>query len=244
MPDDLDMLGGNMPDLEPEPPDELSDDSLTEDVDFRQMLENFAGAYFQKFSGPITCRIETYDPTRGVADATPQVILKIEGLTVTTAPVLRSVPVAFPGGALTSITWPLQSGDPVFLVPQDADFSAYFASGTINQPPGSDRKFSLSDCVLVPVAPRSLANPLPSTAYAADGTVLAGLTYAGGSDATDFAAMAAKVLAELEKIETAFNGHVHDAGSYSNSGGPVTGTSGAGPTYSSASVASTQLKVK
>jgi len=99
------------------------------------------------------------------------------------------VPVSFPGGALTSHTWPLAKDDPLLLMPLDADFGAYFASGSVNQLPQSKRRFALSDCVALPLAPRSQADKLPATALAADGAVLAGLHYIGSSAAALFAAL-------------------------------------------------------
>lgn len=58
-----------------------------------------------------------------------------------------------------------------------------------------------------------------------------------GSDATDFVALAAKVLTELGKIETAYNAHTH--------ADPVSGTTGApSATYTKASVAATKMKAK
>jgi hypothetical protein len=218
--------------------------SLTQDVDFRELLDAFAEAWFQQYHAPVVGRVESYDKATQTADVAPMLLLRVEGQDVTSSPVLRSIPVAFPGGAFTSYTWPLVNGDPVELIPHDADFGAYFSSGSVKQLPQSKRRFSLSDCVCIPVAPRSQASPLPATAVADDGGVLAGLHYLGGSDATDFVAMAAKVLSELEKIKTALSGHVHDGGTYTNGGGAVTGTSGLSPTFSPASVAATLAKVK
>ncbi len=216
----------------------------TTDPTLRDLLDAHCEAWFAAYHAPILGRVQTYDPATQLADVEPLVILRAEGLDLTKSPILRGVPVAFPGGGGVSITWPLAAGNPVELVPQDADFGAYWASGVVGQLPTSKRRFSISDCVAIPVASRSQASPLPALAWAADGIVHYGLTYLGGSDATDFAAMAAKVLTELEKIEAAFNAHVHDAGTYNIGGTPVVGASGAGPSYSSESVASTMAKVK
>jgi hypothetical protein len=211
--------------------------TLTTDADFREVLDAHAEAWFQRYHAALVGRIETYDQARQVADISPMVLLYVEGIAPTKSPVLRDVPVAFPGGSLTSYTWPLVQGDPVELVPQDADFGAYFASGAVKQLPTSNRRFSLSDCIAIPHAPRSQASPLPSTAVAADGGVLAGLHYAGGSDATDFAAMAAKVLSELQALSAWADAHIHTTPS-GPSGVPTI------PTTPPGSVASTLLKVK
>jgi hypothetical protein len=210
----------------------------TTEPTLRELLDAHSEAWFSQYHAPILGRVQTYDPATQLADVEPLVILRVEGLDTVKSPILRGVPVAFPGGSLTSYTWPLHPGDPLELVPQDADFGAYWASGTVGQLPNSKRRMSLSDCVAIPVRSLSQAGPPTSTAWALDGGVLWGLHYAGGSDATDFAAMAAKVLAELNSIKSAFSAHVHTGVE------PGAGSTNPGPTYSPSSVACTLLKVK
>jgi hypothetical protein len=158
--------------------------SLTTDPTLRDLLDAHCEAYFAKYHAPILGRVQTYDPATQLADVEPLVILRAEGLDLTRAPILRGVPVAFPGGAGLSITWPLEPGNPLELIPQDADFGAYWASGVVGRLPTSKRRFSLSDCVAIPVASRSQVSPLPALAWALDGIVHLGLTYLGGSDAS------------------------------------------------------------
>ncbi len=218
--------------------DRLAGDS-TEDVDLVALLDHHAEAWYQQFHAPIVGEIQTYDKATQSADVRPIVLMYVEGEPLTTVPVLRAVPVAFPGGALTSYTWPLAAGDKVELVPQDADIGAYVASGSVNQLPQSRRRFSLSDAVAFPMYTRSRASPLPATAVADDGAVLAGLHYVGSSAATDFAAMAQKVLNELQQIKTDYDGHTHTA----PAGGGLT-TTPTNPMTAPSSVASTKLKVE
>lgn len=161
----------------------------TTDPTLRELLDAHSEAWFAGYHAPILGRVQTYTPATQLADVEPLVLLRVEGVALEKSPILRGVPVAFPGGSVTSYTWPLNQGDPVELIPQDADFGAYWASGTIAQLPESNRRMSLSDCIAVPVASRSQVSPLPATAWAADGGVLSGLHYVGGSDAVLFAAI-------------------------------------------------------
>lgn len=85
-----------------------------------------------------------------------------------------------------------------------------------------------------------------------EGHPAAGQFFKIPNDATEFAAMANKVLTELQAVKTAFDNHVHDAGTYTNGGGPVTLLSGvpssapgtALPMPAPGSVANTTLKIK
>lgn len=161
----------------------------TIDPTLRELLDVHSEAWFSGFHAPILGRVQTYNLATQLADVEPLVILRVEGLDVAKSPILRGVPVAFPGGALTSYAWPLQPGDPLELIPQSADFGTYWASGTVGLLPGSKRRMSLSDCIAVPVRSLSQASPLPAAAWAADGGVLFGLHYIGSSAAILFAAL-------------------------------------------------------
>lgn len=156
----------------------------TTEPTWRELLDAHCEAWFSAYHAPILGRVHAYDQTTQLADVEPLVILRVEGLDLTKAPILRGVSVAFPGGALNSYTWPLQPGDPLELIPQDADFGAYWASGTVGLLPGSKRRMSLSDCIAVPVRSMSQRAPLPAAAVASDGAVLFGLHYLGSSAAS------------------------------------------------------------
>ena len=187
-------------------------DPRTQDADLRELLDAHAEAFFQAFHAPIQGKVMSYSTTpAAVVDAQPLVALRVEGSTVVTpAPILRSVPVVFPGGSIAGYTYPLTPGaDTVALMPQDADLSSYVASGAVNQLPQSKRRFSLSDVIAVPVNLRAGGQGLPATAFAADGGVLWGLHYAGSSAATAFAAMANKVLSELNALSAWADAHIH-----------------------------------
>jgi hypothetical protein len=155
-------------------------------------------------------------------DAQPVVQLYSDGALIQ-APVLRHVPVAFPGSILGGLTYPVKEGGFCELVPQEADCSTWFSSGSFGLPPPSERRLSLSDVVAWPLAPRPANGPLPSTAIAANGPVLWGsAVYLGGSDATDFVALAAKVLTELNAMAGTFNAHYHNDPATGVTSGPMT----------------------
>jgi hypothetical protein len=207
----------------------------TTDPTLRELLDAHSEAFFAKFHAPIQARVQVYSTSPAIVDAVPLVILPVEGTPGVKPLVMRQVPVAFPGGSVAGYTYPLTPGvDTVSLMPQDADLDRYVASGSVFQQPGSKRRFDLSDAIAIPNNLRAGGQPLPSTAFAPDGGVLWGLHYLGGSDATDFVAMAAKVLTQLASIVDQHNLHVH-----ANHG--VTPTV---PMTDPASVAATLAKVK
>lgn len=157
----------------------------TLDTLLRQLLDAHSVVWFSEYHAPIQGRVHSYSTSPARADVEPIVILRVSGRDVLKAPILRQVPVIFPGGSIAGYTYPLTPGvDTVALLPQDADIDAYVASGTVGQLPKSARRFSLSDCVAVPNNLRRPSNPLPATAFAADGGVLWGKHFLGGSDAT------------------------------------------------------------
>lgn len=232
--------------------------------DLPQILEDWiSDAMRERFEvehGPLPATVRAWNATTQTIDAQPVIQLYSEGALVK-APIFRDIPVSFPGSTLGGLTYPISTGSHCHLVPQEADCSAWFSSGTVSLPPKSDRRFSVSDLVAWPLSPHPATSPLPSSAIAPDGPVLwvgsagpfagpGGAVYLGDSTATDFVALAAKVLTELGKIETAFNNHVHLPGSFSTPSGAVVGTSGAVPPppiaapYTKSSVAASLVKAK
>ncbi len=176
----------------------------------RELLDAHSEAFFSAFHAPIQGRVQSYSTSPARVDVEPIVLLRVEGVKLERSPILRGVPVVFPGGSTSGYTYPLTPGtDTVSLVPQDADLDAFVADGAVGALPTSERRFSLSDAIAIPNNLRPASNPLPATAFAPDGGVLWGRHYLGGSDATDFVAMAAKVLSELQAIVTGYNTHTH-----------------------------------
>jgi hypothetical protein len=125
-------------------------------------------------------------------------------------PPVRDVPVAFPSWAGGAITWPVPVGSYVMLIPQDADISAWKASGTEGQlPPDQQRSCSWSDCIAIPCSLPG-GSPLGATMYSTLGPVIAGSqVFLVSSTAADFVALASKVDQELSEIRTWALAHGH-----------------------------------
>lgn len=125
-------------------------------------------------------------------------------------PPIRDVPVAFPAWPGGAITWPVPVGSYVMLVPQDADISAWKASGTEGQlPPDQQRSCSWSDCIAIPCSLPG-GSPLGATMYSALGPVIAGANvYLVSSTAADFIALASLVDSRLTQIQAAYDAHTH-----------------------------------
>jgi hypothetical protein len=181
--------------------------------DLHQLLRNWLSdsmrAYFETHRQPLPARVISWDDTTQRADVQPVIQLYIEGALVE-APVLRSVPVAFPGSAMGGLTYPLIPQSYVELVPQEADLSTWFSAGSLNLPPPTSRRLDLSDVIAWPLDPRPMTAPLGKTCLAPDGPVVWGqVVYLGGSDASDFAALASKVLSALQDLYLELAGHGH-----------------------------------
>ena len=59
-------------------------------------------------------------------------------------PLIRDVPVYFPGGTASGITWPVTSGDECLLVFADFDIDRWFENGEVREA-ASDRMHDLPD---------------------------------------------------------------------------------------------------
>ena len=77
-------------------------------------------------------------------------------------PLLRDVPVFFPGGRTSGITWPVARGDECLLIFADSAIDGWFESGEA-EAPASERRHDLSDAFAF-VGFRSKPNVLPSVA--------------------------------------------------------------------------------
>lgn len=162
-------------------------------------------------------------------------------------PVLPDVAVRYPCGGAYTITWPLAVGDMGMIEICEGSLEEVELSGDESDPYDTSRH-DLAHATFVPnfwdrtdltavvasalvIGCRETGQQVrigASTVEACSATVGA---------ATDFVAMAAKVLTELGKIQTALGAHTH--------GGVTTGsgTTGVGiHTYTPASVSSTNLK--
>lgn len=201
--------------------------------------------------------IQAYHPAEQTVDVQPSLKLarELEDDTIAAeaVPTIYRVPVQFPGGGGYVLTFPVAVGDACLLVFTDRSLDNWMGQSGQVVDPVDLRLHDLSDAVaLLGVRTASGAlSPAPPT----DRVVLgipggfrlevgpgALLDLGGGS--TDFVALASKVLAELNKVATAFNGHVHAAGTLVAGATPVTGaTLGVSTSYSVGAVASAKAKV-
>lgn len=97
----------------------------------------------------IPARVESYDAAKGCVDVKPLVKQREANGIVSSLPVIRRVPVQFPGGAGFRVIFPLAAGDVVELVFNDQAIDAWKQKGG-EQDPGSIRLHDLSDAVAIP----------------------------------------------------------------------------------------------
>ena len=83
--------------------------------------------------------VVSFDPAAQTAEIQPAV--KVGSVLF---PVLKDVPVFFPGTREEAITWPVFAGDECLLILADVDIDAWFENGEASRP-RSARKHSLSD---------------------------------------------------------------------------------------------------
>ena len=83
--------------------------------------------------------VQEYDPVSQTVSVLPAV--KRKGIAL---PLLRDVPVFFPGTRDSAITWPVSAGDGCLVVFADMDIDRWFETGDAEEP-ASARKHDLSD---------------------------------------------------------------------------------------------------
>jgi hypothetical protein len=184
------------------------DEGTIDETSLEELLEAASVATNGSVHGPIPAKVQAYNPDTQRATVQPIVAVLHEGAVVPW-PVMADVLVAFPHWSGGSITWPLDVGSYVDLVPQDVDIGAWKASGTEGQLPASSRSCSWADVIAIP-CPRPGGSPLPTTAWSALGPVIAGQhIFLVSSAATDFVALASKVMQELNALIIWASTHVH-----------------------------------
>jgi hypothetical protein len=173
------------------------------------VIDQRIDAYFSRIAGPMPARVELAAANLQTVDVQPLVGIYI-GEQLVDFPVLRGVPVAWPQTTLGSITLPIAIGDTVLIVPSGVALGDWHKldPDTLAEPQ-SNRRFALGDCVAI-VGITTALEPLPATAYAAGALVIAGADVRlGSSTASDFVALAGLVLAQLDRVQKAFDNHVH-----------------------------------
>lgn len=215
---------------------------------WEEIVNAYAEAALNRRDGSIIALIEGYDQVRQIAEVRSVVPIRRAPAGELLNPIF-TVRVAWPrtgggGGQLFADTMPLTRGDPIRLMAQDRDLSAYFASGTTGiEPPGKHRS-QFIDAVAVPGGASDI-NPLPAAALASDGRVIYGVpfVYLGSALATFFVALDTKVEAQINALAALFNAHVHveTGGVTLGPGPPPLGTPPHAP-FTSGPVGSTVVK--
>ncbi len=220
---------------------EIAEGGEGTDVSLTALLEDALILAVQAMAGQAIGKIDTYDSAADRVSITPMVPLLVAGEMVP-AKKQPSVAVAWPQLGGMSLKFPLLPGAFMRLSVLGHDHSGWMVSGTEGVVPVFDRRFSLSDLVAVPSAPSPLSSPPDPTAYDAAWGVLFGQLKVGSSAATDFAALASKVLTELNTLQTWANSHTHIIGLVQPGVGSITSATGLPAAGAPGSVACTKLK--
>ena len=89
-------------------------------------------------------RVEAFDPATQTASVQPLIRERFRGGVFTSLPLLRDVPVFFPGGRDRAMTFPVSPGDECLLIFSDACIDGWFETGEMADP-SSVRRHDLSD---------------------------------------------------------------------------------------------------
>jgi len=208
-------------------------------VAMTSLVEQILVLAVQAMAGQTIGKVDTYDSVKDTVAITPVVPLLVAGEMIP-APKLPQVKVAWPQLGSMSLKFPVAAGSFMRLSVLGHDHSGWTNNGAVGVVPNSDRRFSLSDLVAVASAPSPSSSPPDPTSYDAAWGVLFGQLKVGSSAASDFVALASKVLTELQAIKAAYDGHTH---SYLPGPGPAAVTVVPVPLLTApGSVAATKLK--
>jgi hypothetical protein len=181
--------------------------------------------------------ILSYDPARQIASVKPAISMRYESdgvLVPSPIGIVSNLPVLFPSGGGTSITWNLLPGDQVLLIVCDRSLDEWKSTGAQENVPADIRRFDFTDAIVLPGI-RPITQPLSVEAWAAGATVIKGDDVRLGSSlALDFVALSSKVDAAIAAIVAAFNAHTHMVSAVSSPtavpNGPITSQSPTGAT--------------
>lgn len=196
--------------------------------------------------------IVSYDREKQVADVRPVVRRLIPNIADEAddipedLPVIPSVPVQWLRAGGFYLHAPLAAGDGVLLVICHSDFAGWRRTGEVSDP-GDQRLHSLAHAVAIPGLESAL-NVLGETAsdalvFGKEGAAQVRLTATrmevdGSSDAAALASKVDQLATAFNNAVTAFNAHIHPAGT-PNTGSPATPQ----VSYSGGASASAKLKV-
>jgi hypothetical protein len=148
--------------------------------------------------------VVAYDSASQLTDVKPQIsdTFEEEDGTVSNIdiPVIVNVPVIFPAGGGMRITFPVRTGDTVWLMFSDRSLDAWLSAGG-DTAPADLRRHHLSDAVAIPGL-----HPNNAAWSDADTSVI---TLGSDSGTADWVALASKVNDPPDALESAMNSHVH-----------------------------------
>ena len=117
----------------------------------------------QELSASLHCAlpgiVESFDPEFQTVTVRPALCRRHNGQPLP-MPLIRDVPVFFPGSRTQAITWPVSPGDECLLIFADPAIDCWFETGEAAEPPSS-RSHDLSDAFAF-VGFRSKPNALPN----------------------------------------------------------------------------------
>lgn len=188
----------------------MSDPSTTEgSPSLRDLLSVATLATAEGEHRDIPAKVISYTPGTQFVDVQPLVMVSGRNGLKPVAPI-QGIQVRWPAGTGWSFTAPLVAGDPGWIRVGGADISAWKMRGIEQDPLAIPRSGSYSDSVFEPGS-QPFNAPLGSEQWSLTNAVLyvAGVLLLGGSSATGFIALAAKVVTELQAIRDFFDLHTH-----------------------------------
>jgi hypothetical protein len=169
--------------------------------------------------------VESYDPktqTANILPALKQPFVDVDGGEgLDELPVLPDVPIGFPRGGKYFMSLPLEAGDDVLLMFSENSIDKWYAGdGKKVVDPVDFRRFDLSDAFAIPGGyplSRAIGDAIAKgLVMGKEGGLQIRFTddavevVSGAAEAADdFVAMAAKVKAELDAIQTWVDSHIH-----------------------------------
>lgn len=166
-----------------------------------EVIANAIDAAAQDIHVALPAQVQSYDPSTQTVSVQPLLkrpLVAADGTqTADTPPVLNGIPVQFPAGGGMRLTFPIASGDTGLLVFSEQSLDIWKQTGGLVDPVDL-RRNHLSDAVFLPgvqASPTAWKNANPSI-----------ISIGSDNGAADFAALASKVLSNLNALKTAING--------------------------------------
>lgn len=232
-------------------------DSALEEITEAEVINAFIDARLNELHKIAIGRVESYDASKNTVSVTPMVNRMIpDGATPPNyvsekLPAMADVQVAHFHGNGMFAAMPLAKGDFGILLYCDRNSAQWRATGNQSDP-GDLGLHTMSSALFVPAM---FADKSPIQNADANNLVIGSDSNGSsrivikpsgeidaGASASQFVAMAEKVLSELNSIKSAFSAHTHTYTAPSTGG--ASATTGPAPTYSPSSVASTNLKAE